>query len=183
MSVTVYYFDGSDGCDRCAALTGYTLGELPERPHEACDCTIEEYALDDCDLVFKNLSISQDDSVSERSVWFESCDFDGGSVRRDVAADEVDHLNGLGDALAEEYGLPTESSLEVEIELPDDGRVFGSAVIDVTRTMVTVEAEEWLSCTLPSGETLEVNTQAKRAGYYALNTDVEVSTVDTTACP
>jgi hypothetical protein len=38
----IYFFDGSAGCDLCAASTGYTFGERPKRPHPFCDCPIEE---------------------------------------------------------------------------------------------------------------------------------------------
>jgi hypothetical protein len=38
----IYFFDGSAGCDLCAASTGYTFGERPKRPHPFCDCPVEE---------------------------------------------------------------------------------------------------------------------------------------------
>jgi hypothetical protein len=36
----IYYFDGSQGCDICNLLTGYTF-DKEFRPHPHCDCPIE----------------------------------------------------------------------------------------------------------------------------------------------
>ena len=40
MANYLYFFNGSEGCDRCQALTGYYV-EKPSRPHDHCDCFVE----------------------------------------------------------------------------------------------------------------------------------------------
>ena len=39
----IYYFDGDGGCDHCQSNTGFSINEMPQRPHPYCDCPIEVY--------------------------------------------------------------------------------------------------------------------------------------------
>lgn len=56
-TLTVFHFDGSDGCDACVAMTGYSLEE-PERPHPNCTCGITEQELP-CELEYDNVWIDE----------------------------------------------------------------------------------------------------------------------------
>jgi len=42
LSTEMFYLDGSSGCKRCQAVTGY-YPTLPSRPHPYCQCTITRH--------------------------------------------------------------------------------------------------------------------------------------------
>ena len=61
-----YYFDASDGCERCEAMEGY-YDEEPTPPHPNCDCEIteEEDDIDTADV--GDFTIEVDDVVRDDS--------------------------------------------------------------------------------------------------------------------
>lgn len=61
-----YYFDGSDGCDICDAMTGYYDDE-PERPHPNCNCPIVDWVNYDYETVYKN-KVEEEEETYEQSL-------------------------------------------------------------------------------------------------------------------
>lgn len=170
MAQTIYYFDGSSGCDRCIAASGYSLDE-PERPHADCDCPIIEYEaseLDFCERKLRNLWITDCEDSVQASESYEYCDRMGEGIILEVGEDKVENFDEGVRELAEEGGW---APPEINLEFP-----FGAAHNAVTRLDYTIlrylsffEAEVYYTCTFPDGTTTEVASGETATGEYDTN--------------
>ncbi len=170
MSQTIYYFDGSSGCDRCVGASGYSL-ESPERPHDECDCPVTEYEasdLDFCERKLRNLSITECEDYVRASESFEYCGRSGEGIILQVGEDKVENFDPGVRELAEESGWQPP---DIDLEFP-----FGAAHNAVTEVNYTIlrymayfEAEVYYVCELPDGPTEEIVTGETATGEFETN--------------
>lgn len=128
-----YYFDGSDGCETCQALTGY-YDEYPDRPHELCDCRIEENLFANLDEEYKN---GRSEIIGE---------FEG---EEDIL-DEIDNTEGVGDVeWSQSYEQSYTGSIEVSSTIEEVFEVSSSYEEQYSET-------KEISTTVPAGKKLQI---------------------------
>lgn len=71
MDAIYYQFDGSDGCEICQAYSSDSYESMPARPHENCDCDINEITIDyefDVDAEDPEFTLSHATSIDTYSL-------------------------------------------------------------------------------------------------------------------
>ena len=79
--IIVYEFCGDDGCDICSSFTGFSIDEIPERPHPNCLCEINEIELDEDWGSWDSIEIEEtdhnlDSEWIEMELYYDNCDND-----------------------------------------------------------------------------------------------------------
>lgn len=95
----VYWFNGNGDCEACSAMTGlYT--EHPDRPHENCECPIEQGEVR-CELVSESREIFDQYELLEPIGWIPK----GGSIDREKNWNTETSVSGSGEISGEVGGV------------------------------------------------------------------------------
>lgn len=148
MSVTIYYFDpDGDACDICQGMGGCYEDE-PERPHENCDCVIEEHTLDEgCEIEYRNASSGQcQEDRAGLSIDFENCGEPQGSQGFEVSEGPEDDMDSEIRAVAEDQlgWSPPDAIESFEVNLP--ANTHGVIEVQLVSYVYRAFAEKWAVC-------------------------------------
>jgi hypothetical protein len=144
--ISVFFFDGSDGCEICSAMTGYSIDVEPEPPHPECSCPITPVEVDG-DFEYRNVSTSSHEIEVERSGGsFDNC---GSDTPQSIAipVDSYASMEGPEELIAAaEVELPQGECFELELEMP--ANTYGVCSYTEVITVVEISGEKWLVATV-----------------------------------
>ena len=161
-----YYFDGSDGCDRCDAMTGFYV-DKPDGPHLYCNCPVE---LVEADAIYelRNVTWSEHSYLVEMEDDSDNCgEATANVVPITFSADIEENFDeGLREA-AEAAGWtePEEEALWAEFTVPPNSEVHMEFMVE--RYAAEFHAEVWTQ--LPDGTEAEVG---EAQGYFEKNIEI-----------
>ena len=166
--ITVYYFDGSGGCDRCKDATGYSF-KFPTRPHPPyCDCPIieEDVVLDDFDIQYRNLVVLEDSvEVLHGHTWTDCFEADRTIQIEFDEEEEKDIDPDLEESAEGDWSPPETEEEDVEVEVPAGN--FLSITVRYERYTVDLLADVYAVGRI-GGETFETELEPER-GHYEKN--------------
>jgi hypothetical protein len=148
MSVSIWYFDpGSESCDECQGMGGCYEDE-PDRPHDHCDCVIEEHTLDEgCQVEYRNAfaARSQEDRLGV-SASFENCGEPERTYTIDIQIGIDDDMGGEIREVAEDKlgWSPPDAITETNVNLP--ANTHGGIQVELVAYVYHAFAEKWAVC-------------------------------------
>jgi hypothetical protein len=180
--ITIYYFEGSGGCERCQSATMYSFEE-PDPPHPYCQCPIEEVDanLDDFDIEYRNVLVLDDVDEVTRTEILDNCEGNADvTLVYELEEEEVEDIpDGLAEAAGGEWSVPETEESEGEVDVPEG--YYAEVEIGVYRYVVDLLADVYLVGTY-EGETFEVELEPEE-GHYEKNVRFsELDVVDSGPC-
>ena len=140
---TVYYFDGSGGCDICAAASGY-YPEIPE-PHIMCQCSYEEIIVSDgsnITIEYRGASFEESRASSGEVAEYDNCGNRSDATVSPVISEDEEGEIDAELAQAADWEEP-ESDLDTDVVVDAESR--GTITVVMERYFVVVKAEVWMS--------------------------------------
>lgn len=184
--LTIFYFDGTDGCDFCNLLTGYTFA--PEfRPHPNCDCPIECIDMEtegDCHFELRDVEWDEAHDEVVRSYPNDYVCLDDDSDLTDELDASAYENNNLSDELEEAaraagWSPPEVETITIGLTIPARTRSY-----EVEQTSMfyhaDVEAMRVLVCDV--GGYVSVKEVDMEFGDYSSVYDIERDILSTESC-
>jgi hypothetical protein len=161
-----YYFDGSNGCDRCEGMSGFYIDQ-PDGPHPFCNCPVEHV---EADAIYelRNVHWEEHSFLIEIEDETDNCGEENETVAQLVIAEDIEEGfdEGLREA-AEEAGWtePEVEALWAQYTVPPNSRV--SMVFSIERYVAEFHAEVWTQ--RPDGTEEQVG---EASGYFEKNIEI-----------
>ena len=181
MSVSIWYFDpGGEACDYCQGMAGCYEDE-PEKPHDHCDCVIEEHTIDEgCEIEYRNVGSGRGQlDRAGVSFSFDNCDQDERTITINIGIGIEDDMDSeIREVVEDRRGWsPPDPITEVNVTLP--ARTEGVLEVQLVAYNYLAWAEKWAVCFV-GGQHFEHKLE-ELSGSYTCIEAAEVD-IDSEAC-
>lgn len=180
----IYYFDGTNGCDQCNLLTGYSFDE-PTPPHPYCDCPVECIDMEtegSCHFELRDVEWDETyDEIVKESYSAEECSWSEQDISFSVDAREVNNLSSELEAAARDAGWspPDAETITIAYTVPKrlQGYEYEYVMYDY---YANVQAAWYLVCEI-DGNVSAQQVDVEYGDYYSIF-DGEITITYTWSC-